>query len=266
LFGTLRYYLYYFANLTKLGFIDIFANRKKFKQFSVSVNDFKANYELIHKSKHLKTVELSDIVDLGKSKVIIENWVYRQGNMSLYELYAVSSIAQNLNPSVIFEIGTFDGRTTLHMALNTGETTRINTLDIPPEDLHSAKLKLDSGDPQLMDKRQFRIGECFINRAESRKITQHLEDSAAFDFADFTGKVGLFFVDGAHSYEYIKSDTENALKSLKEDGIILWHDYGNVIDVVNYLNELSNSLPICRINQTSIAIYSKALFQTKSKS
>jgi hypothetical protein len=259
--GTIRYYLHYFKNLTKLGYIDILFNRKKFKKFSSSVNDFETNYALTIDSDFLKKIELSDIIKANSiNKIIIENWNYRQGNVSLYELYSLSSLAKHFAPKVIFEIGTFDGRTTLHFALNTGDATQINTLDLPPEDLHNVKLKLDSGDPQLVDKKQFRIGECFIDRAESKKITQHLSDSAAFDYSPFAGKVDFFFVDGAHSYEYIKSDTENALKTLSDKGIILWHDYGNVIDVVEYLNDLSKTLPICRIDQTSLAVYSKALF------
>lgn len=229
------------------------------------VNDFKESYNLSEKSNFLKTVELKDIIkqSSGGNKVLIENWVYRQGNVSLYELYCLASIAGCFKPASIFEIGTFDGRTTLHFALNTPETTTIHTLDIPPEELSKVKLKLDEGDPQLVDKKEFRIGEKFLNRPESKKITQHLSDSAKFDYSGFQNSIDIFFVDGAHSYEYIESDTYNALKTLKDSGIILWHDYGNVIDVTEYLNNLSltkrMSAPIYRINHTSIAICSNAL-------
>ena len=261
--GALRYYLFYFKNLFQLGFTDILFNRNKFRKFSSSVNDFKAGYNLIIDSEYLKKIDLEYILAGNKNKIVIENWIYKQGNVSLYELYTLSSIARKLNHGVIFEIGTFDGRTTLHLALNTADSARIHTLDIPPAELHNVKLKLDLGDPQLIDKKQFMIGENFMERTESKKIIQHLSDSAGFDYSPFYGKVDLFFVDGAHSYEYIKSDTENALKTLKDNGIIIWHDYGNVIDVVEYLNELSKTLPVFRINGTSLAVYSKALSANK---
>ena len=258
---TLKYYLYYFKNLFVLGFLDIFINRKKFKEFSGTVNDFKTSYGIINKSRFLKTVELEELTGKNNNRTIIENWVYRQGNVSLYELYCLSSLARALNPRAIFEIGTFDGRTTLHFAMNSGDGTKIHTLDLPPEKLEDTKLKLDAGDPQLVDKKGFRIGECFIERPESAKITQHLGDSAAFDYTPFFGKVDMFFIDGAHSYDYVRSDTDNAFKTLSPGGIILWHDYTNVIDVTEYLNELSAQKQIFRINHTSLAVHSPALFR-----
>jgi hypothetical protein len=91
----------------------------------------------------------------------------------MYELYCLSLIARQFNPKIIFEIGTFDGRTTLHFALNSPELTKIHTLDIPYEELKQAVFKLDSGDEQLINKNSFQIGQTFLNRDES-KITQHL--------------------------------------------------------------------------------------------
>jgi hypothetical protein len=248
-----------------LGFINIFTNRRKFKEFSAAVNDFKVNYEITSKSKYLRTIELEEITgkrnsDYPGNPVLIDNWVHRQGNVSLYELYCLSSISKTLNPEVIFEIGTFDGRTTLHFALNTDSMTKIHTLDLPPGELENVKLKLDSGDPQLVDKKGFRIGECYLDKDESKKVIQHLSDSAKFDFSPFYSGIDLIFVDGAHSFEYVKSDTENAMKMIKPNGIILWHDYTNVIDVTEFLNGLSSTEQIYRINNTSIAVYSPALF------
>jgi predicted O-methyltransferase YrrM len=261
----IKYYIYYLKNLFVLGYINIFTNRKKFKEFSAAVNDFKASYDITNKARYLRTIELEEIISKGKNhaagkQVIIENWVYRQGNVSLYELYCLSSIAKNLEPGTIFEIGTFDGRTTLHFALNTGDGTKIHTLDLPPSELENVRMKLDAGDHQLVDKKGFRIGENYLDRDESKKVTQHLSDSASFDYSPFFNSIDLFFVDGAHSYDYVRSDTENALKTIKPGGMILWHDYTNVIDVTEYLNELSSTKPIYRINHTSIAVYSPALF------
>lgn len=45
-------------------------------------------------------------------------------------------------------------------------------------------------------------------------------------YSPWHGQVDFFFVDGAHSYEYVKSDTENALRCVREGGIIAWHDFG----------------------------------------
>ena len=241
--------------------MDILVNRKKFKKFSVAVNDFSVNYELSEKSGILKTVDLYDLINKNETtgNVLIENWDYKQGNVTLYELYTLCSLANFLKPATVFEIGTFDGNTTLHLALNTPEYTIINTLDIPQDELEKTTLKLDSGDAQLIDKKGFRIGQRFLNKEASNKIIQHLSDSARFDYSGFTNKVDMFFVDGAHSYEYVEADTKNAFNTIKDNGIILWHDYSNISDVADYLNELSKSKTIYRINNTSLAIYSPKL-------
>jgi len=259
--STLKYYFHFFVNLFRLGYIDIILNRKKFKKFSVAVNDFSINYELSEKSGILKTVELYDLMNKNDTtdKVLIENWDYKQGNVTLYELYTLCSVANFLKPSTVFEIGTFDGNTALHLALNTPDYTIIHTLDIPPEELEKTTLKLDSGDAQLIEKKGFKTGQCFLNKEASKKIIQHLSDSAKFNYSEFVNKIDMFFVDGAHSYEYIEADTNIAFETIRENGIILWHDYGNVSDVADYLNELSKSKTIYRINNTSLAIYAPKL-------
>jgi predicted O-methyltransferase YrrM len=46
----------------------------------------------------------------------------------------------------------------------------------------------------------------------------------------------LVFVDGAHSYEYVKNDTEKGWEMLRPGGIIAWHDCTpNHPEVVSYL-------------------------------
>jgi len=258
---AIKYYIKYFINLAKAGYIDIIFNRDKFKKFSTSVIDFNTNYEISRLSEFLKKIELEDIIPAKNNKAIINNWVWRQGNVTLYELYCLISVCSFFKPLMIFEIGTFDGRSTLHFAINTPETTLIHTIDLPPKELKNIKLKLDEGDAQLVNKTSFCIGECFVKHGDAGKITQHLSDSANFDFSPFEKTIDFFFIDGAHSYEYIKSDTENALKSIKDDGVILWHDYGNIYDVTKYLNDLSEKMPVYRINNTSLAVYSKNITQ-----
>jgi Methyltransferase domain len=255
---TIKYYLYYFKNILKFGTIDIFFNRIRFKKFSTLVNNFSSGSDLEECAGYLQKIDIENIINT-KEEIIIENWIWKQGNMTLFELYCLLLIAKNFNPKTVFEIGTFDGRTTLHIALNTNAATEIHTLDIPYEELKDASLSVDSGDEQLINKKNFQIGECFLKRKEFKNIQQHLSDSAKFNYLPYNKRVDLFFVDGAHSYEYVRSDTENALNCLSEKGVILWHDYGNVIDVTNYLNKLSSKMAIYRINNTTLAIHSKSL-------
>ncbi len=67
-------------------------------------------------------------------------------------------------------------------------------------------------------------GRHFVGKDAYSHVTQLFGDAMTFDYSPWHGKVGLCFVNAAHSYEYVKSDTENTFRMLADDGIILWHD------------------------------------------
>lgn len=68
----------------------------------------------------------------------------------------------------------------------------------------------------------------------SSQIVPLFQDSL-FDF---------IFIDGDHTYEGIKTDTEICLPKLKNDGMIMYHDYdlpsNGRIEVYNYINDTYN--------------------------
>jgi predicted O-methyltransferase YrrM len=87
------------------------------------------------------------------------------------------------------------------------------------------------------------------------KITCLFGDSAEFDFSPFRRKADFFFIDGAHSYDYVKSDTFNALKCCHPGSVIAWHDYGRsgVNGVTKWLHELAKENKIYSIPGGSVA-------------
>jgi hypothetical protein len=92
--------------------------------------------------------------------------------------------------------------------------------------------------------------------AEGSKVRQLYGDSAVFDFSPYRQGVDLFFIDGAHSYDYVKSDTLKALDCVRGGGIV-WHDYGRfgVNGVSRWLHELSRSgREVCRLPGSSLAL------------
>lgn len=166
------------------------------------------------------------------------------GNVSGYELLLIAQLARNRGVMNAFEIGTFDGRTALNLAANIGENGHVFTLDLPPEDMSRAALPLACGDVNFIKKEQ--SGQRFAGTPYARRITQLYGDSATFDFAPYQGQMDLVFIDGSHSYEYVRNDTEVALRLLKPSGgVILWHDYGSNWwkDLTRALNEVYHSRP-----------------------
>jgi predicted O-methyltransferase YrrM len=161
------------------------------------------------------------------------------GNVNLAELAILAQAAAAIPPgSIVVEIGTFDGRTTLNLAVNAADA-RVFTLDLPPDE-HAA-FALAPGERQYVDKPQpgarFRACDPAWQGA-ARRITQLLGDSATFDWTPYAGRAGLVFVDGSHAYDYVRKDSETAMRLVAPGGIVLWHDYGRWEGVSRALDEL----------------------------
>lgn len=162
------------------------------------------------------------------------------GNVRISELGILAQMAANCpEGSTLFEIGTFDGRTTLNLAINAPRTCRIFTLDLHPDT--EPRYALASGERHFVDKPT--PGMRYRKHRESRhesagRITQLLGDSATFDFSSFRRRCSLVFVDGSHAYDYVLSDTDRALELVDAGGVIVWHDYGVWEGVTRALEEI----------------------------
>lgn len=165
----------------------------------------------------------------------------KDGNVNLAELVIISQLVKQSKPEKIFEIGTFDGRTTLNMAKNSPASSKIFTLDLGSEEIEELS-KTPHGDRKFIGKVE--AGWRFIGKQGSEKISQLYGDSTKFNFQEFFGKINLLFIDGAHQYEYVLKDSDTALKFMAPEGIILWHDYNTSWPgVTKALNELYNQNP-----------------------
>ena len=63
---------------------------------------------------------------------------------------------------------------------------------------------------------------------DKENITHLFGDSTSYDFSQLNKKFDVIFIDGDHTYKYVKNDTEKVFKHLvKENSIVVWHDYAN---------------------------------------
>jgi predicted O-methyltransferase YrrM len=176
-------------------------------------------------------IKISEIITgpIGVSLVDLEQV---SGNTSSLEQLVLLSIAKQRNCKRVFEIGTFDGKTTANLAANLNGA-EIFTIDLPAERVRSAGLPISRHDMTFIMKDQ--IGEKF---SRSQRIVQLHGDTAKFDFSPWYGSCDFVFVDACHEYEYVLNDSEVALKLLAPNGAILWHDYSTWIGVTRALNDL----------------------------
>ncbi|HTF33696.1 MAG TPA: class I SAM-dependent methyltransferase [Myxococcota bacterium] len=175
------------------------------------------------------------------------------GATSSAELAHLALLTRALRPRVVFEIGTYRGRTALNFALNSPADCIVYTMDLPPD----SKLELPgAADAELAS--SAKPGADYQNKDVADKIKQIYSDSTTFDFSPFAGQVDLFFVDGAHHYEAVVSDTRNALRSIRAGGVIVWHDFANYGDFADVTRALLDILPhhrLFQIEDTQLAMY-----------
>jgi predicted O-methyltransferase YrrM len=180
------------------------------------------------------------------------------GNISLTELAVIAAICAARRPASIFEIGTFDGRTTLNLAENSPVETIVYTLDLPADQMRQTKFVLAAGEEEFV--RKPLSGGRFAGSPDAARIRQLHGDSAQFDFSPFQGQIDLIFVDGSHAYEYVANDSRAALDMIRPGGMVIWHDYGSGDwpGVNRALDELRRDNPKCAgmqwIEGTTLAI------------
>jgi len=204
-------------------------------------------------------IEASQLVD-DSLPITMKFYTFAPGSVTPYERLILNALLRKENPATVLEIGTFDGRTTWNMAANTSDATTIYTLDLPKQQLDSTHLSIDSGDRRFIDK-DVSGREC-LGTEQGRKIRQLFGDTAAFDFSPFHDSIDFVFVDGSHSYDYVKNDSQIAFKLLKGGkGVILWHDYDRMAEwpgCTEALNELYSAggqyAGLRRVSGTSFVI------------
>ena len=172
---------------------------------------------------------VDEILDKNTS-ITLTNLNPEDGNITPLELVVISLLISTLKPKKILEIGTFNGRTTINMALNQPKDGEVITIDLPTNE---TKLPLAPSEEKYI------LGKDG-GRQTHAQIKQIYGDSADYDFTDYIDKIDFMFVDGSHSYEYTMSDSKLAYNLVRRGGYILWHDYGSPHwpGVTEALNEL----------------------------
>ena len=246
-------YIYSLVVSLFLFTLGIFSRRNRFLIFQIARHfGWKQGTE----EERIPILPLAAVLDCHLNLTLLEP-LGEGGNVTLLELMVISSLARGARPPVAFEIGTFDGRTTLNLAANLPADGHVFTLDLPRSDLRETKFDLAPGESAFVAKDA--SGLKFTGTDLAPRITQLYGDSATFNFRSYAGRMGLVFVDGSHAFEYVQQDTTTALNLAAGSGVILWHDYQqDWRDVIRALNEFAATDPRCanlrRIEGTSLVM------------
>lgn len=168
-------------------------------------------------------------------------------SLSWEELCTVSQLVATLAPARIFEFGTFDGRTTIHLALNAPEHALVYSIDT------------QSGEFDFATDSNFhsrcRVGHFTLGTDAGKKVRMLTGDSKEYDFACFMNTMDFVFIDADHSYEGVISDSRVAFDLVRPGGMIVWHDYLVIDDVSKAIIEINTTKSLVNLRGTSLVIW-----------
>lgn len=183
-------------------------------------------------TRTLKRIEIGDLTTLN-SRWSFQSFQGIGASISLAEAEVLVALMKKSCATRVFEFGTYKGVSTTQLALNIPEGGMIFTLDLP-EDHPAYSLSISKAEERKIAAE----GEkgILIPSDLLSKVTFLQADSALFDTTPYRQSMDMVFVDGAHSYDYVKNDTEKGLEMLRTGGIIAWHDcIPSHPEVVSYL-------------------------------
>jgi hypothetical protein len=203
-------------------------------------------------------IALSDVLGTRRPSIQITVQAYEDGTLVLQDMLALLSIAVAESPQELLEIGTYSGRTTRALAENLPASV-VHTVDLPPDFSveNDPVTGLARDDLHLI--RQRIVGREFHGRQCERRIVQHLADTAEWDYRE-AGRPRLFFIDGDHTYDYCKNDSEKCFALSEGTGVFLWHDCDELHPgVLRMLTEWrQKGRNVVRIAGTALAYYSSS--------
>ncbi|MEH1910658.1 MAG: class I SAM-dependent methyltransferase [Nostoc sp.] len=187
----------------------------------------------------LPRVEISELFNLevDEFKIVIPNHDHdsvRNASLTINDKVAIATICHIVKPQTVIEIGTFRGETTDLIAQNLVDAD-IYTLELP-QTFSRHSFRADSDDLEVLKLRKpgLYIQDMY---ATNSRIHQIYGDSAVFNFEGINQTFDLAFIDGAHSSEYVKNDTEKLLPLMNPGGWIIWDDYSfSFPEIIQYVN------------------------------
>ena len=87
---------------------------------------------------------VDELIPFSNSPIV--HPVAEDGNISTLELLILNNLVRTCTPKNIFEIGNFNGRTTLNFALNSPAEAKIYTLDLPAEQEGNTAFSLEENE------------------------------------------------------------------------------------------------------------------------
>lgn len=159
----------------------------------------------------LPTVDLLDL--LPGFEETVEPVSFLEGTSLPTDLALLKALARRFPQCRYLEIGAWRGESVANVAAVAAACVSIS--------LSVAEMRQSGYHQELIDAHGF-------YSSKLPNVTHIGHDSRTFDYASLPEKFDLIFVDGDHTHESVRIDTQNAFKMLRSpEAMIVWHDYGH---------------------------------------
>ena len=184
----------------------------RFAEFSLTFGDSAMRDHVSRKYGFGNGLPQLDLFDLFPAfDETVTPYAFLEGGSSTIDLALLKAFARRYENCRYFEIGSWRGESIANVA---GVASECISLSLSEEEM-----------------RQAGWGDRYT--ATARFFSRHLKnvvhighDSKTFDYTPHLGTCDLVFIDGDHSYDGVRSDTENAFRLLRDErSVIVWHDY-----------------------------------------
>lgn len=166
----------------------------------------------IERQLDARTIDLGQFLFTHNAQFDCKELTFLGGGSGILDYVFLKTIAQVSKAREYLEVGTYIGES-------------INNLTDCCERLYSVTAVVGEGTLQRKACQFWKIPDYSDRLAYDKKITHYYGDSKEFDYSRHADTIDLYFIDGAHSYNGVYSDTKNIFLNKKEDAIVIWHDF-----------------------------------------
>ena len=212
------------------------------------------------KKKHpeiskLPTIDIQEIIP--KFNESLNTFSFLGGGSLPTDIMLLKGLCAQIPNSSYFEIGTWRGESVVNVAETAKECY---TLNLSKKEISNLGLPKKYADLHG-----------FFSKGKEN-ITHLFGDSTTYNFDQLNKKFDVIFIDGNHTYSYVKNDTEKIFKHLvKENSVVVWHDYANNPEeirpevLVGILDGIPNACidNLYHVSNTLCAIYTNKKVKSK---